>query len=224
MSEPTTTPTLWVAYYRVSTDKQGRSGLGLEAQQAAVAAYLAQTGGMLVEAFTEVESGKKDDRPELAKALELCRRRRLPLLIAKLDRLARSVYVISGLMRSNVEFCACDMPDANSFTLHIFAAMAEQESKMISERTKAAMKAAKARGVRLGAPASALQEARKVSVAAADRFAEKIWPAIEAMREEGFNLSDIARELNERNIKTRTGRYWKAETVRNMILWSQRAD
>jgi DNA invertase Pin-like site-specific DNA recombinase len=188
----------WIAYYRVSTDKQGRSGLGLEAQQAAVAAYLACTGGTVADSFTEVESGGKDDRPQLAKALEACRRQKLPLLIAKLDRLARSVFVISGLMRSKVEFCACDMPDANSFTLHIFAAMAEQESKMISERTKAAMKAAKARGVRLGAPEVALGLARRQSVAATDRFAEGVWPVIEALREEGLNLSAVAEELNER--------------------------
>jgi DNA invertase Pin-like site-specific DNA recombinase len=226
MNTPSTTTPLWVAYYRVSTDKQGRSGLGLEAQQAAVAAYLAGTGGMLVEAFTEVESGGKADRPQLGKALDLCRRKRLPLLIAKLDRLARSVAIISNLMESHVEFRACDMPDASRFTLHILAAVAEHERHMASERTKAALGAAKARGVVLGSPKAkeTVQQARKASVAAADRFAERIWPVIEALREEGLNLSAVARELNERQIKTRTGRVWTAQAVKNVVLWSAKVN
>jgi DNA invertase Pin-like site-specific DNA recombinase len=226
MTPPTIPPPLWVAYYRVSTDKQGRSGLGLEAQQAAVAAYLERTGGILFEAFTEVESGRKDNRPELGKALDLCRRKRLPLLIAKLDRLARSVALISSLMERPVEFRACDMPDASRFTLHILAAVAEHERDMASERTKAALQAAKARGVRLGAPnpEKALQQARMASVASADRFAEGVHPIIEVLREGGLNLSQTARELNERGIKTRTGKYWTAQAVKNIVLWGQRTD
>ena len=226
MTTPTATPPLWVAYYRVSTDKQGRSGLGLEAQQSTVAAYLAQTGGSIAAAFTEVESGRNANRPELGKALDLCRRKRLPLLIAKLDRLARSVAIISSLMESPVEFRACDMPSADRFMLHILAAVAERERDMASERTKAALQAAKARGVRLGAPnpEKTLPHARKLSVAAADRFAESVHPIIETLREEGRNLSQTARELNERGIRTRTGRYWTAQAVKNIVLWGQRTD
>lgn len=165
----------------------------------------------------EVESGKRADRPELGKALELCRRKKLPLLIAKLDRLARSVAIISNLMESRVEFRACDMPDATRFTIHILAAVAEHERDMASERTKAALKAAKARGVVLGNPN--IQEAgktgRAASVAAADRFIESIFPIIESLRDEGLNLSETARELNERGVKTRTGSVWTAQTVKN---------
>nr|CAM76355.1 Resolvase, N-terminal [Magnetospirillum gryphiswaldense MSR-1] len=148
----------------------------------------------------EVESGKRTDRPELGKALELCRRKKLPLLIAKLDRLARSVAIISNLMESRVEFRACDMPDATRFTIHILAAVAEHERDMASERTKAALKAAKARGVVLGNPniREVGTKGRAASLAAADRFAESVWPIIESLRDEGLNLSQTARELNER--------------------------
>lgn len=166
----------------------------------------------------EVESGKRADRPELGKALELCRRKKLPLLIAKLDRLARSVAIISNLMESRVEFRACDMPDATRFTIHILAAVAEHERDMVSERTKAALKAAKVRGVVLGNPniQEAGKKGRAASVAAADRFAESVWPIFEILRDEGLNLSETARELNERGVKTRTGRMWKAQTVNNL--------
>jgi DNA invertase Pin-like site-specific DNA recombinase len=176
----------------------------------------------LVAEFTEVESGRKADRPELGKALELCRRKRLPLLIAKLDRLARSVALISNLMESRVEFRACDMPDASRFTIHILAAVAEHERDMISERTKAALQAAKARGVRLGAPEPDIMRARSASVAEADRFVVAVWPAIEALWEEGWNLSAIAREMNDRGVKTRNGRRWAAQTIKNIIKWSMR--
>ncbi len=139
-----------VTYLRVSTDRQGQSGLGLDAQRAAVAAYVA--GRPVLGEFVEVESGRKDDRPQLAAALALCRQRRAVLVIAKLDRLARSVAFISNLMASGVEFVAADMPQANRLTVHILAAVAEHEREMISQRTKAALAAAKARGTRLGNP------------------------------------------------------------------------
>jgi len=166
----------------------------------------------------EVESGRKADRPELGKALELCRRKKLPLLIAKLDRLARSVAIISNLMESRVEFRACDMPDASRFTLHILAAVAEHERDMASERTKAALKAAKARGVRLGNPdiMEAGKKGRAASVVAANLFAEGVRPIIESLWEEGLNLSETARELNERGLRTRTGKIWVAQTVKNI--------
>ncbi len=138
----------FVAYYRVSTERQGQSGLGLDAQKAAVAAYMRGLGELEAE-FVEVESGRKDDRPQLAAALALCRRKLgRVLVIAKLDRLARSVAFISNLMESGVAFVAVDMPHANKLTMHVLAAVAEHEREMISQRTKAALAAAKARGTR----------------------------------------------------------------------------
>ena len=140
-----------IAYHRVSTKQQGESGLGLEGQVAAVAAYARGQGAAIVRAYREVESGKRADRPELAKALAHARRSRATLVIAKLDRLARNVHFLSGLMESNVDFIACDNPNANKLTIHILAAVAEDEAKRISERTRAALAAYKARGGRLGA-------------------------------------------------------------------------
>src|ERR1700692_210623 len=151
----------FVAYYRVSTAQPGSSGLGLEAQHAAVARHIAGAGGELVGEFQEIESGKKNDRPEIAAALAACRVQRATLVIAKLDRLARNVAFISNLMESGVEFVAVDMPQANRFVVHILAAVAEHEAEAISKRTKAALAAAKARGTQLGG--------RRVS---ADRWAE----------------------------------------------------
>jgi DNA invertase Pin-like site-specific DNA recombinase len=129
----------FVAYYRVSTAEQGRSGLGLEAQQAAVQNYLDGGTWELVGEFTEVESGRKSERPELAKALALCKRRKATLVIARLDRLARNVHFISGLMETKVKFVACDMPEATPFMLHIYAAVAQEEARAVSARTKAAL-------------------------------------------------------------------------------------
>src|SRR5262249_11444060 len=139
-----------IAYYRVSTKRQGRSGLGLEAQEAAVRDFLNGGNWRLVKEFTEIESGKRTDRPQLEKAFQACRVYGAKLIIAKLDRLARNVAFISNLMESGVEFEAVDFPQANRLTIHIMAAMAEHEAKMISERTKAALAAAKRRGVKLG--------------------------------------------------------------------------
>ncbi len=134
------TNTNYVAYYRVSTERQGQSGLGLDAQRKAVMDHL--NGGTLLDTFTEVESGRRNDRPELAKALDLCRRRKATLVIAKLDRLARNIAFIANLMEANVELVAVDMPQANRLTLHIMAAMAEHEAQAVSQRTKAALQAA----------------------------------------------------------------------------------
>jgi DNA invertase Pin-like site-specific DNA recombinase len=142
----------FVAYYRVSTDRQGRSGLGLEAQQKAVMDYLNGGAWELVGEFIEVESGKRSDRPELARAIDACRKHKARLVIAKLDRLSRNLAFVATLMESGVEFLAVDNPHANKLTIHILAAVAEHEREAISERTKAALAAAKARGKRLGAP------------------------------------------------------------------------
>ena len=144
------TGTTYAAYIRVSTDKQGRSGLGLEAQQAAIAAFLRPGDRLLQPAFREIESGKNSDRPQLRAALDRCRQTGATLLIARLDRLARSVRFIAGLMEEGVPFVACDMPAATPFMLHVYAAVAEEEARAISRRTKAALAAAKARGVVLG--------------------------------------------------------------------------
>jgi DNA invertase Pin-like site-specific DNA recombinase len=140
----------FVAYYRVSTDKQGRSGLGLEAQQEAVRTYLNGGKWKIVGEFTEVETGKRSDRPKLAEALKACRKRKATLVIAKLDRLARNVHFISGQMDQNVPFVACDSPNDDRFMIHLKASFAEEEARKISIRTKAALQAAKARGTKLG--------------------------------------------------------------------------
>ena len=160
-------PRRWfIAYYRVSTRAQGRSGLGLEAQQTAVSRFLLPTSGELFAEFTEVESGKKAARPQFNEALRLCRIFSAVLVIAKLDRLARNVALISQLMESGVEFVAADFPQANRLTIHILAAIAEYEAKLISERVKAAIVASKARGVVWGgnrnSPTAHLDEARRV--------------------------------------------------------------
>src|SRR3954468_4294414 len=196
----------WVAYYRVSTAKQGASGLELEAQREAVASYLNGGNWQLVAGFTEVESGKRNDRPELAKALAACRRTGAALIIAKLDRLARNVAFVSNLMEAGVEFTAVDFPTANRLTIHILAAVAEHEREMISARTKAALAAAKARGTRLGNPNGLSAEARTrgtaVAVAkrkaAADRVAD-LRPIVEEIKaSERTSLRAIAAELDAR--------------------------
>lgn len=140
----------FVSYYRVSTQKQGRSGLGLEAQKKAVADYLCEGGGSLLQEFVEIESGRRKDRPQLRAALEMCRRKKATLVIAKLDRLARNVAFVATLLEGRIKFICCDMPDADSTMLQIYSAIAEREAAKISERTKAALAAAKARGKQLG--------------------------------------------------------------------------
>src|ERR1700677_1523334 len=140
-----------VSYIRVSTEKQGASGLGLEAQQTYVTSYCDRTGSTLLREFCEIESGRKNDRPELAKAITFAKRSKATLVIAKLDRLARNVAFVANLMETNVAFESCDLPGANNMTVHVMAAVAENEAKAISQRTKDALAAAKARGVKLGA-------------------------------------------------------------------------
>ena len=208
----------FVAYYRVSTVKQGESGLGLEAQQASVAAYVARVKGVLIAGYIEVESGKKDNRPKLAAALQHAERIGAALVIAKLDRLARRVSFISSLMESGVEFVACDMPEANRLTLHVMAAFAEHEARAISTRTKEAMAAAKARGVKLGNP-------NFLEVLKLGRAARHPVPAntlIDRMVRErsaaGLSLRAIAAELNAADIKTPTGARWHPSTVREALL------
>lgn len=214
----------FVAYYRVSTEKQGRSGLGLDAQRQAVASFIAHKG-QLAQEFTEIESGRKNDRPQLQAALFLCRRQKATLVIARLDRLARNVAFIANLMESGVEFVAVDMPHANRLTLHILAAVAEHEREMISKRTKDALAAAKARGQRLGnpTPALALERARAAVMESAELFTATHAPLVRELRTGGLTLRAIARELDRRNIKTARGGRWQAAQVRNIIARDQKS-
>ncbi len=209
----------YIAYYRVSTDKQGRSGLGLEAQQQAVNFFL-KGRGELIQSFTEIESGRKNDRPELLTALDECRKNKAVLVIAKLDRLARNVYFISGLMESGVEFVAVDMPEANRLTIHILAAVAEHEREMISQRTKAALQAAKKRGVKLGSPTPKKGAAirSKVLQDKANRFATNTLPIIKELQSQGItSYKSLAKALNMRCIPTANNRQWYGATVKNVL-------
>jgi DNA invertase Pin-like site-specific DNA recombinase len=218
----------FVSYLRVSTVRQGISGLGLEAQRESVASYLNGGRWSLVQEVVEVESGKRNDRPAIAEALRLCRLHRATLIIAKLDRLARNVHFISSLMESGVEFVAVDFPQANRLTVHILAAVAEHEASMISSRTKAALAAAKARGVRLGGQRGSLDRmgrmARKgnaasaaVRSAATAKRNEDLLPVIEDLRTAGaVTPQQIAHCLNERGITAARGGEWSAVQVRRI--------
>lgn len=211
-----------VAYYRVSTKRQGVSGLGLEAQQQAVRDLVAREGIELLGSFTEVESGTgKSARPQLEAAIAMCRERDAMLLIAKLDRLARNVHFLSGLMESGVRFKACDVPQADEFTVHILAAVAQQEAKAISARTKAALAAAKARGVRLGSPKGFAAGVQELGNVARRRQAEEAYDGIVldhvcALRDAGMSYGKIAERLNSRGVRTRTGKNWSAMQVRRV--------
>lgn len=215
----------YVAYYRVSTQRQGLSGLGLEAQRAAVGTFL-QGGrpGELVADFTEIESGRKTDsqRPELAKAIEACRIYRARLVVAKLDRLARNAFFLHQLKASGIEFVCCDMPDANHLTISILAAVAEDEARRISERTKAALAARKARGLPLGNGLNLKRqvEGRQLGTAArqqrARARAQELWPLIEQLQRGGFSLRAVARELARRGIPTARGGQWTASRVQKV--------
>jgi DNA invertase Pin-like site-specific DNA recombinase len=221
-----------VAYYRVSTDKQGRSGLGLEAQEAAVAAHVAATGCTLVASYTEIETGKRSslaNRPELRRALAHAKRSRATLVIAKLDRLARSVAVVSALHESSVEFVCCDNPSANRLTIQILAAVAENEARAISDRTKAALAAAKARGTLLGAARpecrNLTDEGRRAGARAAGAahaanavaaYAD-VKPEIVALAATGKSLREIAAALNVAGHTTRRGYAWGPSQVQRVL-------
>jgi DNA invertase Pin-like site-specific DNA recombinase len=210
----------FVPYYRVSTDRQGKSGLGLEAQQKAVSDYLNGGTWELVGEFTEIESGKRADRPELAKALEACRRHKARLVIAKLDRLSRNLAFIATLMESGVEFLAVDNPHANKLTVHILAAVAQHEREMIAERTRAALQAAKARGQRLGNPklSKVQRKGAAANKAAAERFAANVLPVIRQIQDGGAaSCNAIAKALNERNVRTARGGRWSHVQVGAVI-------
>ena len=215
--------TKFVAYYRVSTKQQGSSGLGMEAQERAVGEFLAGRAGELAGFYADVESGtrKGNKRPELARAIARCRREKATLLIAKLDRLARNVAFVSNLMESGIEFLAVDMPQANKFTIHILAAVAEYEAEMISKRTIAALASAKARGVKLGKPENLTPEARARSARENRDRALVAYVRLERLvanlRSNGLVLQAIATQLNEGGETTRRGAAFTAMTVKRII-------
>jgi DNA invertase Pin-like site-specific DNA recombinase len=212
----------FVTYYRVSTQRQGQSGLGVDAQKEAVKNYLSGGAGEVVGEFEEVETGKGSDalarRPQLAAALALCKKSGARLLIAKLDRLARNVFFISGLMESKVKFVACDMPEANELTIHIMAAFAEHEAKRISERTKDALRAAKARGVVLGkAGMRNLKPKIEARQQAAHEFAQRLAPIINGFRAQGLSQRAMVAELNRLNIRAARGGLWSLNQLQSVF-------
>jgi DNA invertase Pin-like site-specific DNA recombinase len=204
-----------IAYIRVSSQQQGKSGLGLEAQRSTIDRFVAAEGFRITHVFTEVETGKGADalakRPELAAALAAAKQNQCPVIVAKLDRLSRDVHFISGLMAQRVPFIVCQLgANVDPFMLHIYAALAEKERTMISERTKSALQAAKARGTKLGSPTGSAMQAER-----AGDFAETmrpiVWPVI--------NLSSrrIASFLNAQGHKTATGGAWSSVTVMRLV-------
>jgi DNA invertase Pin-like site-specific DNA recombinase len=219
----------FISYLRVSTARQGASGLGLEAQREAVSRYLNGGRWQLVQEIVEVESGKRNDRPAIAEALRLCRLHKATLVIAKLDRLARNVHFISSLMESGVDFVACDFPEANRLTVHILAAVAEHEASMISSRTKAALQAAKARGVALGGQRGSLERMKGMAAKgtrmsatvrqeAAAKRRDDLLPVIEELRGNGAtSLRAIAERLNGAGLTTARGGRWTATQVMRVM-------
>jgi len=217
---------VFVGYYRVSTAQQGQSGLGLEAQQEAVKRFVGND--LLAASFVEIESGRNAERPQLARALAECRRRRATLVIAKLDRLSRNVLFIAKLLESDVELVCCDLPSANRLVLHMMSAIAQNEAEMISARTRSALAAAKARGAKLGGSknyrltAEDLTKGRAASAAvraakARERAAE-LMPVIDEMREAGVvTLQAIADGLTERGISPPRGGKWQLCSVSRII-------
>jgi DNA invertase Pin-like site-specific DNA recombinase len=222
----------WISYLRVSTDRQGKSGLGIEAQRAGVADFLNGGRWKLVSEFVEVESGKRTDRPQLDAALKACRLHGAKLVIAKMDRLSRDAHFLLGLEKAGVDFVAADNPTANRLTVGIMAMVAEEEGRQISSRTKAALAAAKARGAKLGGrrlskldglPVTITAEMREAGIAArqqrADARAADIAPTVKALQADGVtSLRAIAAKLNEAGIPTsRGGSVWSAVQVARVL-------
>jgi DNA invertase Pin-like site-specific DNA recombinase len=218
-----------IAYYRVSTKQQGESGLGLEGQKAAVERYSEANGCRILATYTEVESGKNSERPQLRAAMIHAKRAKATLVVAKLDRLSRNLHFLSGLMEAKVPFVACDNPTANELTIHILAAVAQQEAKAISERTKTALAAAKARGQSLGSAREGHwtgkedrrlvgarkgnERSAKVRSANASKAHAELCPVLIALRSEGLTLGQMAERLNADGWKTRQGKDWNTVYV-----------
>ena len=215
-----------VAYYRVSTTRQGKSGLGIEAQKTAVQRFAAAEGYDLVYEYVEVETGRGADaldrRPELAAALARARKLKCPMVVAKRDRLSRDVHFISGLMAHRVPFIVAELgADADPFMLHLYAALAEKERALISARTKAALAAKKAAGAKLGNPRAAetIDKAHAANRAAANQFAVNVLPIIREIQAAGqITLREIAASLNARGVRTARGGQWGASSVRNLLI------
>jgi DNA invertase Pin-like site-specific DNA recombinase len=215
----------FVAYTRVSTVKQGRSGLGLEAQRETVRQFVASRGGRIIGAeFVEVETGKRNDRPELRNALKRCRLTGATLVVAKLDRLSRNAAFLMTLMDSGVDFVAADLPEANTMTVGVMAVVAQHEREAISQRTKAALAAARARGRSLGgyraaAPNIALHQQSGVAAARerATHAAEERRDAIASLQREGLSLNAIAMRLNEDSVRSSRGGAWTATAVKRIL-------
>jgi DNA invertase Pin-like site-specific DNA recombinase len=203
----------YVAYYRVSTEKQGKSGLGLSAQRSKLEAFVSSTDNILQE-FVDIQSGRKDDRSGLNNALAFAKAKKATLLIAKLDRFSRRVSFIARIMDEGISLCCAEMPNASEFQLHIFAALAQEERRLISERTRAALAEAKKRGKRLGINGIKLALFHKQQ---ADDFAGSIRAAVCSIGIEK-SYSEIARKLNEQGVRTRTGRLFHAQTVKNVAM------
>jgi DNA invertase Pin-like site-specific DNA recombinase len=219
-----------VAYFRVSTKRQGRSGLGLEAQREAVARFAAQEGLEVVAEYTEVETGKGSDaleqRPQLAAAIEKAKRLGAVVMVAKLDRLSRDVHFISGLMRSRVRFVVTELgADADPFMLHVYAALAEKERSLIAQRTRDALAAAKARGVKLGNPRGAQhlkgrgnREAVETVTQGAQERAKMLSGVLEDLRAQGITSANaMAKAFNSQGIATARGGRWTARSVLNVL-------
>ena len=214
-----------IGYVRVSTARQGRSGLGLEAQQEVLTRFAETEGFEITKVLVEVETGKGSDalerRPQLAAALAEARKKRCPVAVAKLDRLSRDVHFISGLMAHRVPFLVAELgADVDPFVLHLYAALAQKERALICARTRDALARAKARGKVLGSPE--LERARKMAVEAvrteADRYAANVLPIIEAIKRAGATtLREIADALNARGVATARGGLWHAMTVKNVL-------
>jgi DNA invertase Pin-like site-specific DNA recombinase len=224
MTTTTKAPKL-IGYFRVSTQKQGVSGLGLEAQRDCVGNYAKSVGGTIIRSYQEIESGAKDDRPELAKAITDARRSKAIIVVGKLDRLARDAHLISGLQKAGVRFVACDMPDADETMIGVYAYFGQRERKLISERTKAAMAVAKSRGVEFGTPENFTQAGREKGAAkagvahkrAADDAYGDLSPMIQELREQGLTLDAIASRLNDEGHTTRTGAAWGKMQVSRIL-------
>jgi DNA invertase Pin-like site-specific DNA recombinase len=218
----------FIAYERVSTARQGASGLGLEAQRQSIDGFASSRRAEILARFTEVESGKNPNRPQLTAAIQLARLTGGTLVIAKLDRLSRNAAFLLTLRDSGVRFLAVDMPEANDLTVGIMALVAQAEREAISRRTKEALAVAKGRGVKLGNPngAAALRRAGKGAVALreavrgnADRFAEELAPVLADIQSAGHeSLRSIAAELNRRAMQTRRGGQWSVSNVRNLVV------
>ena len=208
----------YIAYYRVSTQKQGVSGLGLDAQRSEVARFV-ERGGVLVTEYQDIESGKNNNRPNLIRAIEDCKKQDATLLIAKLDRLSRNASFILTLRDSKIDFVCCDMPDANSITIGIMAILAQEERERTSMRTKVALAELKKRGKKLGTPENLTEQARINSLkvrqenAYNDENSRKAGALIVSMREQGKSFYQITKDLNNLGFKTRTGKTFQQNQV-----------